>query len=146
MHTITPSKSLIPILRIWLCIFIILFAFIDGIIMVFSVSWALVFAFLAVVFFMWVWLFYIPAFAKNMLITISGASISISRGVFLKKKFIIPNARQVYAQRIKTPVDLIFDTTNITVNLVRGKVTMLALDKKDADYVMRYVSEVSKDN
>ena len=114
--------------------------------MVFSVSWALVFAFLAVVFFMWVWLFYIPAFAKNMLITISGASISISRGVFLKKKFIIPNARQVYAQRIKTPVDLIFDTTNITVNLVRGKVTMLALDKKDADYVMRYVSEVSKDN
>ena len=146
MHTITPSKNLIPVLRIWACVAIILFAFVDGVVMVFDVSWALILAFFAVVFFMAIWLFYIPAFAKNMIVNISDTSISISRGVILRKKYIIPNARQVYAQRTKTPVDLFFDTTNITINLVRGRVTILALDKKDADYIMKYVSEVSKDN
>lgn len=144
MQTITSSKYIIPALRARACVVMITCAFLLGIVMVFSVLWATILILLAAVLFLAAWLFYIPAFAKSMMINLSDTSISVSRGVFLKKKYVIPNARQVYAQRYRTPIDSLFQLTNVTIRLTRGSVTIFGLTKADADTVMQRVCEVSR--
>lgn len=136
MISFVPSEKFIIVWRSWAVLGISAAAFVCGIISVFSVLTAVIFGIVSLSAFMFIVLWYIPRYYRSYHITISDRAVAVSRGVFLRRKYVLPCPRLIYSERIVTPIDRIFSVQTIHIHAVRGRLRVHCLCPRDADMLM----------
>lgn len=142
--TVKPGSKFISVLRARLCLVTSIPAAACGIVSVFSALAAFIAAAVFFIVFLVLWFWYLPRFADSCSIILSEKSVAVTRGVILRRKYIMPDSRAVYAERMRTPLSMLFGLTAVNIHLVRRILIFDGLEKTDADIVMAHLAEAYK--
>ncbi len=138
---LVPSNKYVLILRIRVCIVSAVIAFACGIISIFFVTAAVLTVTTVAAVVVVIMYVYIPRFAASCSITLSDSAISVRRGVILRRNYVLPNPRLVYAERIQTPLGILFSTCAVNIRLARSSVLFEGLSIADADLILTYTAK-----
>lgn len=131
MH-IEVSRRLISLLRTWLCMILVLTAFLFGLLSVFSlfvcIAVTALFALAAVV----IAFYYIPRYYRSYDIEITENALIVSRGVFIRRRYIMPCPRMIYFERTQTIISRFFGLFSVRVHAARARLTILGLSRSEA--------------
>lgn len=142
--TIKPGKNFLSVLRLRLFLILIIPAFICGIISVFSLLAALITGAVVLAVFLFFWVWYLPRFVRSCSVILSDTSLAVTRGVFLRRKYVMPDSRTVYAERVRTPLGRLFGLETVNIHLVKRILIFDGLEKADADTVLAHLAEASR--
>lgn len=131
MH-IKVSNRLMSLLRLYLCIILACIAFMCGILSVFSlficVAVTIVSIFVAAV----ISFYYIPRLYRSYDVEITENSLIVNRGVFIRRRYIMPCPRLIYFERTQTIFSRIFGLYSVRVHAARARLIIPGLSKREA--------------
>lgn len=131
MH-IEVSRRLISLLRMWLCLVLVLTAFLCGLLSVFSlficVAVMAFFVLAAVI----IAFYYIPRYYRSYDIEITENALIVSRGVFIRRRYVMPCPRMIYFERTQTVISRFFGLFSVRVHAARARLTILGLSRSEA--------------
>ena len=64
--------------------------------------------------------------------------------MFLRRKYVMPDSRTVYAERVRTPLGRLFGLETVNIHLVKRILIFDGLEKADADTVLAHLAEASR--
>lgn len=130
--TIEISKKLISLLRLWVCIILSVLAFLFGLLSVFSLVACLIASSLSIVIAAFVAFYYIPRFYRSYSVTVNENALIVSRGVFIRRRYIMPCPRLIYFERTQTVASRIFGLYFVRVHAARARLTLPGLTRENA--------------
>ncbi len=126
------SKKLIPLLRLWVCIILAVLAFLFGLLSVFSLVACLVASVISVIAAAFAAFYYIPRFYRSYTVEVNENALIVSRGVFIRRRYIMPCPRLIYFERTQTIISRIFGLYFVRVHAARARLTVPGLTREDA--------------
>ena len=124
---IAVSRQLVSLYRLWLCAVLSVDAFICGILSVYS--FYICVAIMAV---STLSAAFIPRYYHSYLVEITETALIIRRGVFIKRKYILPCPRMIYFDRTQNIADRIFGLYSVRVHAARAKLMVPGLSRNEA--------------
>ena len=82
--------------------------------------------------FAWMWWGYLPRYAASCSVSAQRGGVLLRRGVWWRRTFFLPNARTLYAERIRTPLAAVFGLEAVRYHLVGRTLTASGLSQADA--------------
>ncbi len=131
MH-IEVSRKLISTLRVWVCLALALIAFVCGIVSIFSSVVAIAVMTLAVVASAFASFYYIPRLWQSYDIEVTENALIISRGVYIRRRYIMPCPRMIYFERTQTILDRFFGVFSVRIHAARARLTVIGLERNEA--------------
>lgn len=134
-----PSKTLflwqIRVAVINIFIFCLCMYFARGIDIVFTLYGAFTFICLAVIF------FYLPKYIKSYTIRLSGDTVIIDSGVFIKTTHIMPYSRMIYTQTFVSPLARKLGIEAVSLKAARSRIIIPEMDKRDAKELISSIAQ-----
>lgn len=131
MH-IEVSRKLISTLRVWVCLALALIAFVCGIVSIFSSVVAIAVMTLAVAASAFASFYYIPRLWQSYDIEVTENALIISRGVYIRRRYIMPCPRMIYFERTQTILDRFFGVFSVRIHAARARRTVIGLERNEA--------------
>lgn len=103
--------------------------------------WLLLPAVLLTVFLVAILFWYLPRFFADYDMILSGNSIIINRGVFIKTTHIMPFSRLVYAQSFSTPLAKSMGLAALSLKAARSIIVIPELKISDVEYMIDYLTQ-----
>ena len=129
---IAVSRQLVSLYRLWLCAVLSVDAFICGILSVYSFYICVAIMAVSTLSAAFIAFFYIPRYYHSYLVEITETALIIRRGVFIKRKYILPCPRMIYFDRTQNIADRIFGLYSVRVHAARAKLTVPGLSRNEA--------------
>ena len=129
---IAVSRQLVSLYRLWLCAVLSVDAFICGILSVYSFYICVAIMAVSTLSAAFIAFFYIPRYYHSYLVEITGTALIIRRGVFIKRKYILPCPRMIYFDRTQNIADRIFGLYSVRVHAARAKLMVPGLSRNEA--------------
>ncbi len=86
-------------------------------------------------------IFYLPRYIKGYKIRLISDAVIIQSGVIVKSTHIMPYSRLIYTQSFTSPLAKKLGLTAISLKAARSLIFVPELEKKDAELIMRMLSE-----
>lgn len=138
--TIRPDKRFLSVLKVRLCLCAILPIFICGVLSTFFWLAAVIAAAVIISLFLFTWIWYLPRYYRSCRVVLSADAVAVCRGVFLRKKYILPSPRTIYCDEMRSPVLSLFGLKAINVHLVRRTLSVDGLSSTDANLLLSHIS------
>ncbi|MBQ2422582.1 MAG: PH domain-containing protein [Clostridia bacterium] len=129
---IAVSRQLVSLYRLWLCAVLSVDAFICGILSVYSFYICVAIMAVSTLSAAFIAFFYIPRYYHSYLVEITETALIIRRGVFIKRKYILPCPRMIYFDRTQNIADRIFGLYSVRVHAARAKLMVPGLSRNEA--------------
>ena len=129
---IAVSRQLVSLYRLWLCAVLSVDAFICGILSVYSFYICVAIMAVSTLSAAFIAFFYIPRYYNSYLVEITETALIIRRGVFIKRKYILPCPRMIYFDRTQNIADRIFGLYSVRVHAARAKLMVPGLSRNEA--------------
>ena len=129
---IAVSSQLISLYRLWLCVALSVDAFICGILSVYSFYICIAIMAVSTLSAAFIAFFYIPRYFDSCRVTITETALIVKRGVFIKRRYILPCPRMIYFDRTQTLADRLFGLYSVRVHAARAKLTIHGLSRNEA--------------
>ena len=129
---IAVSRQLVSLYRLWLCAVLSVDAFICGILSVYSFYICVAIMAVSTLSAAFIAFFYIPRYYNSYLDEITETALIIRRGVFIKRKYILPCSRMIYFDRTQNIADRIFGLYSVRVHAARAKLMVPGLSRNEA--------------
>lgn len=84
--------------------------------------------------------FYIPRYFSAFFISVNQSGIVLKKGVFIKREYILPYVRFVYAQSFQTPLGFLFGLKGIVFAATGKKVIMDEICQKNAEDIIDFLN------
>ncbi len=138
--TIRPDEKYLSVLRVRLCLCAILPIFICGVLSTFFWVAAAIIAAVMVSLFLFIWIWYLPRYYRSCRVTLSADAVAVCRGVFLRRKYILPSPRTIYCDEMRSPVLSLFGLKSVNFHLVRRTLSADGLSSADAALLLSHIS------
>lgn len=83
---------------------------------------------------------YMPIYFKRCAITVTENAVMVMRGVFIKRTYIMPYPRLIYAQSLTTPLATAFGLCAVCLKAARGMVIIPEMAREDAEILLKSIS------
>lgn len=143
--TIRPNGKFLQVLRLRLCLFALLPSFICGVLSTFFLVAAVISAAVVGGLFLFAWVWYLPRYFGSYRVILSDRAIAVCRGVFFRRKYILPSPRTIYCDVVRPPILSLFGLRSVNIHLVRRTLFVGGLSGEDAELMLSYVSGGAKD-
>lgn len=137
--TIQPDKKYLSVLRIRLFLCALLPVFACGVLFTFFPTAGILTGVVLLCAFLWGWFWYLPRFFRSCRVVLSPCAVAVHRGVFLRRKYILPSPRTIYAEEIRTPIASLFGLRAVNIHLVRRILPIDGLSEPDARRVLSHL-------
>ncbi|MCI8361230.1 MAG: hypothetical protein HFE86_07850 [Clostridiales bacterium] len=143
MHTYTLSVKALRLWRDWLALLYMLLMFLWGALLALfpPAAWISGGVFLPAGLLLWFW--YLPRLRKSYRVTLSQKAVTLSRGVFVRRQYLLPCPRLIYVEQFSTPLSALRGLRGLRLRAARGQLTVLALDKADAEDFLSKLDEIN---
>lgn len=131
------SKNAALLLRLRCTLIAAAVAFVLGGVCVFSMETGLILGALAALCYLFFLFFYTPRFVKSAWYALSEEQLTVSRGVFIKKRTAL-HLHHVQYMRLKAgPIQRFYRCASLTFEVAGARVTLSDLDDEDAQRLKR---------
>lgn len=138
--TLRPDRKHLSVMRIRLLLTALLPMLLCGLLSAFAPVAAAVLSGLLLAVFLWAWVWYLPRYLDSCRVILADGAIAVCRGVFLKKKYILPSPRTVYCERVTTPIGSLFGLKAVNIHLVRHRLSVDGLSAENAELMLSCLS------
>ncbi len=129
-----PEKAL-TLFRIRLLCVYILIGILMGVLFCFFPLWALIAGILAVAAGLFLNVFYLPECVKGISIEVSGDRITVKKGVFIRRSYIMPDASLLYKQQRRSIIEAALKLSTVCFRVSRSRVSVPGLTVSDAEEI-----------
>ncbi len=137
---IEVSKRLQSLLRMWLCVGLAILAFLFGLLSVFSLSLCVLLTAITAAIAAFLGFYYIPRFYRSYNVAVNEDALVVSRGVFIRRRYVLPCPRLIYFERTETLFSRLFGLFFVRVHAARARLTILGLTRSEALKLTRLLS------
>ena len=106
-----------------------------------SIGWFLQIYCLFTSFFLLLIFWYLPKYIKAYSIRISGDSVIIESGVFIKTTHIMPELKMIYTQTFTSPIAKRFNITAISLKAARSRIFIPEMKETDVKSILSLLSK-----
>lgn len=143
--TIRPNGKFLQVLRLRLCLFALLPSFVCGVLSTFVWMAAMISAAVVGGLFLFGWVWYLPRYYGSYRVILSDEAIAVCRGVFFRRKYILPSPRTLYCDVVRAPILSLFGLRAVNIHLVRRTLRVGGLSGEDAELMLACISGVDAD-
>lgn len=90
------------------------------------------------------WFWYFPRLQKSYRLTLSEEAVTLTRGVLIRRQYLLPCPRLIYAEQFSTPFMGLLGLRGIRLRAARGRLTVPALGKEDAAAFLARLGELNR--
>lgn len=80
---------------------------------------------------------YLPRLMESMVVRLSADALIYTRGVFVRRQYIMPKPRMIYVQQFDTPVSAALGLCNLRLRAAKGRLTILSLSAEAAAAIIQ---------
>lgn len=144
MHIYTLSASTLRLWRGWLVLLYMLLMFLWGVLLALFplAAWIAGGILLPTGLVLWFW--YLPRLQKSYRLTLSAEAVALSRGVFIRRQYLLPCPRLIYVEQFSTPLSALLGLRGLRLRAARGQLTVAAMDKADAEDFLIRLEEMNR--
>ena len=138
------SVKALRLWRDWLALLYMLLMFLWGVLLALfpTAAWIAGGVLLPAGLLLWFW--YLPRLRKSYRVTLSSKAVTLSRGVLIRRQYLLPCPRLIYVEQFSTPLSALRGLRGLRLRAARGQLTVLALDKTDAEDFLFQLDEINK--
>lgn len=143
MHTYTLSDKALRLWRDWLALLYMLLMFLWGVLLALfpPAAWIAGGALLPAGLLLWFW--YLPRLMKSYRVILNEEAVTLSRGVLIRRQYLLPCPRLIYVEQFSTPLSALRGLRGLRLRAARGQLTIMALDKADAEDFLSRLDEMT---
>ena len=90
------------------------------------------------------WFWYFPRLQKSYRLTLSEEAVTLTRGVLIRRQYLLPCPRLIYVEQFSTPLAGLLGLRGIRLRAARGRLTVPALSKEDAAAFLARLGEFNR--
>ena len=130
--TIRPAAPFCTLLRVRLCLALAAPAFACGVAAVKVPATGGAASALLLGVFVWLWQGYLPRYAASCSAKQTKGGLLLRRGVWWRRCYFLPDARTLYAERLRSPLAALLGLEAVRYHLVGRTLTVAGLSREDA--------------
>ncbi|MGI6270222.1 MAG: PH domain-containing protein [Candidatus Howiella sp.] len=83
------------------------------------------------------WFYYLPRLMESMAVRLSGDALVYTRGVFIRRRYIMPKPRMIYVEQFYTPFSAALGLCSLRLRASKGRLTIPCLSEQEAAAIIR---------
>ena len=139
MRTYTLTNKALRLFRAWLLLAYLLLFFLCGVLAAFFFTAAAIAAGVLLTLGLLVWFWYLPRLVKSYRVVFTDEAVTMSRGFFIRRQYLLPCPRLIYAEKFSTPLSTLWG-----LRAARGQLTIPALDKPDVEDFLERLNQLGR--
>ena len=144
MRTYTLTNKALRLFRAWLLLAYLLLFFLCGVLAPFFFTAAAIAAGVLLTLGLLVWFWYLPRLVKSYRVVFTDEAVTMSRGFFIRRQYLLPCPRLIYAEKFSTPLSTLWGLRGLRLRAARGQLTIPALDKPDVEDFLERLNQLGR--